>query len=170
MARSVSSRVAYVGLGSNLGRRERNITAGLQALEMTRGIRVVKVSSLYETEPVGGPPGQPAYINAVAQIRTSLTARRLLAVMQSVEKSLGRDRREESRWGPRTLDLDLLLYGGEIISEPDLIVPHPLMHERRFVMEPLAEIAPGTIHPTLQATAAEVLRMLLAHADDASET
>lgn len=152
--------VAYVAFGSNMGRRERNITAGLQALEATRGITITAVSSLYETEPVGGPAGQSAYINAVAALQTTLTPRRLLTVLHSIERSLGRDRQNEVRWGPRTLDLDLLLHGDAIVSEPDLIVPHPLMHERRFVLAPLAEIAPDAAHPVLGASARELLSRL----------
>lgn len=137
-----------IGLGSNMGRREKNITAALHALETTRGIEVAKVSSLYETEPVGGPEGQEKYLNAAAMLRTSLSPRRLLALCQHIENTLGRNRQIE--WGPRTIDLDILCFGGEIISEPDLMIPHPLMHERRFVLEPLVEIAPDFIHPAMQ--------------------
>lgn len=137
-----------LGLGSNMGRRERNITAALHALETTRGIEVVKVSSLYETEPVGGPEGQPKYLNAAALLRSTLSPRRLLAVCRRIEDTLGR--RRDVAWGPRTIDLDILCFGGEIISEPDLMIPHPLMHERRFVLEPLVEIAPDFIHPAMQ--------------------
>lgn len=151
---------AYVALGANLGRRERNITAALNALQSTRGIDVRKVSSLYETEPQGGPSGQPKYLNAVARIGTTLTAERLLGVLLAIEKSLGRTRADEARWAARTIDLDLLLYGERIISDRDLIVPHPLMHERRFVMKPLAEIAPDVVHPVLERTARDILAEL----------
>jgi len=149
---------AYIGLGSNLGVREKNIAAALTALETTREIEVVRVSSLYETEPVGGPADQAMYINAAALLRTTLTPERLLAVCLNIEASLGRKRRV--RWGPRTIDLDILAYDDELRSEPDLSIPHPMMHERRFVMAPLAEIAPGWVHPVYGLTAAQLLEHL----------
>jgi 2-amino-4-hydroxy-6-hydroxymethyldihydropteridine diphosphokinase len=150
--------VAYIGLGANLGQREKSITAALNALERTRGIVVEAVSSLYQTDPVGGPPGQPEFLNAVARLRTELSPQRLLAVLLNVEHSLGRHRGE--RWGPRTIDLDILLYDDLVLSEDGLTIPHPLMHERRFVMEPLAEIAADVVHPTLQLTARDILKSI----------
>ncbi|MCZ6682550.1 MAG: 2-amino-4-hydroxy-6-hydroxymethyldihydropteridine diphosphokinase [Planctomycetota bacterium] len=147
--------VAYVGLGSNMGNREKNIAAALNSLESTRGINVTKASALYETEPVGGPPGQDSFINAVVRVETTLTSRRLLAVCLNIEDSLGRKR--SVRWGPRTIDLDLLSFDDEIRASAKLMLPHPHMHTRRFVMEPLAEIAPDFVHPTLEQTAAEIL-------------
>jgi len=149
---------AYIGLGSNLGRRKKNITAALGALETTREIEIVKVSSLYETEPLGGPDDQPKFINAVAHVRTTLSPERLLAVCFHIEDSLGRKR--AIRWGRRTIDLDLLIYEQEIRATPDLTLPHPMMHERWFVMEPLAEVAPDLMHPTLEQTAREILETL----------
>ncbi len=149
---------AYIGLGSNLGRRERYITAALNALQNTRGIEVVKVSKLYETEPVGGPEGQSEYVNAAAHVRTTLSPERLLEVCLEIEKSLGRER--SVHWGPRTIDLDLLCYDQEIVATSSLTLPHPLMHERAFVMEPLAEIAPKLMHPVLERTAADILDLL----------
>lgn len=151
---------AYVAFGSNLGRRERNVTAALTALEATRGVEVEAVSALYETQAVGGPPDQPPYINGVARLRTTLAPKRLLSVFLQIETSLGRARSKEVRWGPRTIDLDLLLYDDEIIADADLVVPHPLMHERRFVMAPLAEIAPDVMHPVLERTARDILSEL----------
>ncbi len=150
--------VAYVGLGSNMGNREKNIAAALNALESTRGINVTKASGLYETEPVGGPPGQDSFINAVVRVETTLTSRRLLEVCLNIEDSLGRKR--SVRWGPRTIDLDLLSFDDEIRASAKLMLPHPQMHTRRFVMEPLAEIAPDFVHPTLEQTAAEILDAL----------
>lgn len=128
----------YIGLGSNLGDREATIRAALRDLEECCGIRVVRCSTLHETDPVGGPPGQPRYLNAVAELETILSPRELLARMQQIERQHGRRRNVPD--GPRTLDLDLLLYGGQAIDEPDLTVPHPRMWERPFVMRPLEEI------------------------------
>ncbi|HVP13353.1 MAG TPA: 2-amino-4-hydroxy-6-hydroxymethyldihydropteridine diphosphokinase [Phycisphaerae bacterium] len=150
---------AYIGLGSNLGHREKYIAAALNALQTTREVEVVKVSKLYETEPVGGPADQPLYINAAAYIKTSMTPERLLGLCLAIEKSLGRKR--GVHWGPRTIDLDLLCYDQEIVVSPELTLPHPMMHERRFVMEPLAEIAPRLMHPVLEQTAREILDSLM---------
>ena len=147
--------VAYIALGANLGQREKNIAAALNALQRTRGVAVDAVSSLFETDPIGGPPDQPKFINAAAKLTTDLAPHRLLAVLLQIEQSLGRRRGE--RWGPREIDLDILLYDDLVISEDGLSIPHPLMHERRFVIEPLAEIAPGAIHPTLALSAKEIL-------------
>jgi len=133
----------------------------------TRGISVTKVSSLYETDPVGGPADQPAFINAVAQIETALSAPRLLAVCQKIEETLGRKR--TLHWGPRTIDLDLLIYGDEVHSSAALTIPHPLMHERRFVMEPFVEIAPDFVHPMLNRTARQILDTLGQAADDGDQ-
>lgn len=151
-----------LGLGSNMGRRERNITAALQALETTRDVEVAKVSSLYETEPVGGPEDQPRYLNAAAHLRTALPPERILAVCRHIEDTLGRKR--DIPWGPRTIDLDILCYGAEIRSTPELMIPHPMMHERRFVLEPLAEIVPDFVHPAMQQTIRDLYEELLARA------
>jgi 2-amino-4-hydroxy-6-hydroxymethyldihydropteridine diphosphokinase len=150
---------AYIGLGSNLGLREKNIAAALNALQTTRDIEVVKVSRLYETEPVGGPAGQPLFINAAAHVKTTLSPERLLGLCLAIENSLGRKR--DIRWGPRTIDLDVLCYDQEIVTSPKLTLPHPMMHERRFVMEPLVEIAPDLMHPVLEQTAKEILESLM---------
>jgi len=151
---------AYVAFGSNLGLREKNIAAALNAIETTREIDVVKVSSLYETAAEGGPSDQPAYINGVVHVRTSLGPERLLAVCQNIEESLGRKR--TIRWGPRTIDLDILSFDREIRGDPTLTLPHPMMHERDFVMRPLAEIAPDWVHPVLEQNAAAILDTLCA--------
>ena len=132
---------AFVGLGSNLGEREATLWKALEGLGATEGIQVLAVSSFRETDPVGG-VDQPRFVNAVAGLETSLSPRELLERLLDVERSLGRDRAVEERWGPRTLDLDLLLYGGEAIDEPGLEVPHPRLAERAFVLEPLLELDP----------------------------
>ncbi|MBV8065258.1 MAG: 2-amino-4-hydroxy-6-hydroxymethyldihydropteridine diphosphokinase [Actinobacteria bacterium] len=132
---------AYIGLGSNLGDRERTIREGLAALDAS-GVTVVAVSTLVDTEPVGV-VGQPLFLNGVAAVDTRLGARELLNVLLDVERRFGRLRDEAVPHGPRTLDLDLLLYGDAEIDEPGLHVPHPRMHERDFVLDPLAEVAPG---------------------------
>lgn len=148
---------AYIALGANLGHREKNITAALHALEATREVKVVKVSSLYETDPVGGPP-QDKFLNAVAEIRTALDASRLMSLCLRIEESLGRKRGQ--RWGPREIDLDILFFDDEIHSSSELTIPHPMMHERRFVLEPLAEIAPHVVHPMLEQSVADLLAQL----------
>ena len=140
---------AHIGLGSNLGDRRGLIEAALRTLDGLAGVKVTAVSPLIETEPVG-PPGQPGYLNGAAALKTTLGPRELLKAMHALEVSSGRDRQTEQRWGPRRLDLDLLLWGDLVIDEPGLTVPHPRMHERLFVLEPLALIAPGAIHPTLR--------------------
>jgi len=130
---------AYISLGSNLGDREATIRAAVAALP-----GVVAMSELRETEPVGL-VDQPPFLNGVARLETELSARELLEALLAVERQLGRERRE--RWGPRTIDLDLLLYGSETLEEPGLTVPHPRLHERRFALEPLAELAPSLVVP-----------------------
>jgi 2-amino-4-hydroxy-6-hydroxymethyldihydropteridine diphosphokinase len=136
---------AYVGLGSNLGDREETLRAAVGALAAEGGIELVLLSTLRETEPVGVGE-QPRFLNGVAAIETTLAPRELLDRLLAVEQRFGRVRLPGEH-GPRTLDLDLLLYGREQIDEPGLTVPHPRLHERRFVLEPLAEVAPGLLVP-----------------------
>jgi 2-amino-4-hydroxy-6-hydroxymethyldihydropteridine diphosphokinase len=136
---------AFVGLGANLGERERTLRAAVDSLGGEAGVEVVAVSTLRETEPVGVGE-QPLYLNGAAELETTLTARELLDRLFAVERRFGRVR-SPGEHGPRTLDLDLLLYGDEVIDEPELHVPHPRLHERRFVLEPLAELAPGLVVP-----------------------
>lgn len=146
---------AFIGLGSNLGDRAGFLDTALNELKTLPGIRVTAVSRYWNTAPVGGPPDQGNYLNAVAQVETDLPARQLLTMLHAMEDRLGRERQE--RWGPRTIDLDLLLYGDEQVQEPELQVPHPRMHERTFVLGPLAEIAPNAWHPTLKQRALDLL-------------
>jgi len=136
---------AYVALGANLGDRERTLQAAVAALGEEDGIEVVAVSTLRETEPVGVGE-QPRYLNGAVALETTLTARELLERLLAVEQRFGRVR-IAGEHGPRTLDLDLLLYGDDVIDDPELTVPHPRLHERRFVLEPLAELAPGLVIP-----------------------
>jgi 2-amino-4-hydroxy-6-hydroxymethyldihydropteridine diphosphokinase len=128
----------YIALGSNLGDRAAHIRVALAEIQRGGDVRVLRCSSLHETEPVGGPLGQGRYLNAAAELATVLSPRELLARMLAIEAARGRVR--TIRNGPRTLDLDLLLFRDQVIDEPDLVVPHPRMWERAFVMQPLAEI------------------------------
>jgi 2-amino-4-hydroxy-6-hydroxymethyldihydropteridine diphosphokinase len=128
---------AYIGLGSNVGDRVGHLRGALDALA-TKGVTVTKVSSLYETDPVG--PPQPDYLNAAAEISTNLSPAELVRTLKEAEADVGREQRE--RWGPREIDLDLLLYGDETIDEEGVTVPHPELTHRAFVLIPLIEIAP----------------------------
>jgi len=143
---------AALGLGSNLGDRRAHLEAAIEGLRQVGDI--LAVSSFRETAPQGGPP-QPPYLNAVLVLATGLTPRELLAAAQSLEAAAGRER--TVRWGPRTLDVDLLLCDDRVVDEPDLRVPHPRLAERRFVLEPLAEIAPRWLVPGLGRTVEELL-------------
>lgn len=139
---------AYIGLGANLGDREQALAAAIAALGHIPGITVAELSSVRETTP-WGPIAQPDYLNAVAAIETSLPPRALLARLLEIECALGRNREDEIRYGPRPIDLDLLVYGDEIVNEPGLEVPHPRLAERAFVLEPLAELASALELPGL---------------------
>jgi 2-amino-4-hydroxy-6-hydroxymethyldihydropteridine diphosphokinase len=131
--------VAYVGLGANLGAREETLRRALELLAAADGVSLLAVSQLRETEPVGV-VDQPPFLNGAVALETTHTPRELLDLLLTIEASLGRVR--EERWGPRTVDLDLLVYGDEVVDAPGLRVPHPHLHERRFALEPLAELAP----------------------------
>jgi 2-amino-4-hydroxy-6-hydroxymethyldihydropteridine diphosphokinase len=133
---------AFVGLGSNLGDPEKLIRSALELLGAEAGIEVVAVSSLRETDPVGY-EDQPRFLNGAAELATELPPQELLERLLAIERRLGRVRGEGPRFGPRTIDLDLLLYGQETVQEPGLTLPHPRLHERRFALEPLAELDPA---------------------------
>ena len=150
---------AYVGIGSNLGDREEIVRRALELLGEADGVDVVAVSTLRETEP-WGPVAQPPFLNGAAALETRLGPEALLATLLSVEQALGRRRDGAAeRWGPRTIDLDLLLYGDRTLDLPGLTVPHPRLHERRFALEPLAELAPDA-HVPGRGTVAELLAAL----------
>jgi 2-amino-4-hydroxy-6-hydroxymethyldihydropteridine diphosphokinase len=136
---------AFVAFGSNLGGREQNIERAIGYLRRIEGIEVVRVSSSVESEPVGCPPGSGKFLNGVIKLSTTLGARELLGALLAVEAKLGRERAMPN--APRTIDLDLLLYGDAVISEPGLCVPHPRMHERLFVLWPLLQIEPRAKDP-----------------------
>jgi len=138
-------RRAFLGLGSNVGDRQRYLTDAVESLT-----GVVAVSPLYETDPVGGPDQDP-FLNVVVELASALTPRQLLGVAHRLESAAGRVRGE--RWGPRTLDVDVLLVGDLVVDEPDLVVPHPRMWQRRFVLAPLADLAPELVPDHVLATA-----------------
>ena len=135
---------AYIGLGSNLGERESMIRQALEAISLLPETDLTRASSLYDTEPVGD-VDQPNFLNAVAEVETDLAPMQLLWNLQLIEKRLGRERTR--RWGPRVIDLDLLLYGDEVIEEETLRVPHPELTRRAFVLVPLVELEPLLVHP-----------------------
>ena len=149
---------AYVGLGANLGDREATLRRAVDLLAEEDGVKVVSVSRLRETDPVGV-VDQPRFLNGAVAIETSLSPRGLLEALLRIEAALGRVR-GATRWGPRAIDLDLLVYGDEQIDEPGLHVPHPRLHERAFALEPLAELA-----PELRVPGRGAVSELLAHLD-----
>ena len=148
---------SFIGAGANLGEPVRQIKQALDELEKSPGVRLGAVSSLYRTQPMG-PIAQPSFINAVFSLECGMSPQDLLALLLSVEEKMGRIRRE--RWGPRVIDLDLLFFDEAIISGQGLEVPHPRLHERRFVLAPLVEIAPDVVHPVLKKSASDLLDAL----------
>jgi len=148
---------AYVGIGSNLGDKHQNCLRAIQMMREIPGCGLSAVSGWYLTQPVGV-TGQEWYVNGAAALSTTGTAEGLLDYVLSIEKFMGRVR--SRKWEPRVIDLDILLFGNEIIEAEDLKIPHPLMHLRRFVLVPLAEIAPDEVHPRLGLSILELLRSL----------
>ena len=155
---------AYVGIGSNLGDRAGNCLSALDLLKR-KGIKIITVSHPYETKP-WGVEAQPDFINMAARVEADIPTgpMALLETIFEVESEMGRVRKE--KWGPRIIDLDILLYGDEIIDLPGLKVPHPLMHLREFVLRPLSEIAPEAVHPVLKKTIAQLLSELTGNTSD----
>jgi len=137
--------ICYIGIGSNLGDTLKNCQHAVESLSLAKGIEITRVSSFYKTAPIGI-ENQNLFINAVVEIKTVLSARNLFQTLQNIEKDMGRER--EVKGGPRIIDLDLLFYGQEVIQNPDLIVPHPEIQKRRFILAPICEIASYFIHPS----------------------
>ncbi|MBI3320856.1 MAG: 2-amino-4-hydroxy-6-hydroxymethyldihydropteridine diphosphokinase [Candidatus Omnitrophica bacterium] len=149
----------FIGVGSNDGDRLAMISRALRALAALDGVRLIQMAMVRETAPVGGPP-QGLYLNTAAEIDTSLPPSLLLKALKAIERTVGRAPARE-RWAPRVIDLDVLLYDDRIVQEPGLQIPHPRLHERRFVLEPLAELTPELTHPVLRQSIAELLKRVL---------
>jgi len=148
--------VVYLGIGSNIGEREDNCLRAITLLE-ERGLRITRRSSLCETEP-WGVREQPKFINMVVEAETDLSPRELLQLLKRTERDMGRQ--PGTKWGPRLIDLDILLYDDMVLDETDLKIPHPLMHLRSFVLQPLSEIAPEKVHPVLKRKIGDLSRSL----------
>lgn len=155
--------LAYIGLGSNLGDREGHLNEAVRRLRQLPGTTVLRVSRFHETDPIGGPV-QGKFLNAALALETTLSPQPLLAELQRIETALGRTR--EVHWGPRTIDLDILLYDDLVLDTPTLRVPHPLMHKRLFVLAPLAEIAPEAMHPVLRKSVGQLRKALCGIIDE----
>lgn len=160
-------RTVHLGLGSNLGDRAGHLRHALDRLASLPGTRLVAVSDFVETEPVG-PVAQGPFLNAAAAVETGLAPRELLSHLHALERERGRDRATGERWGPRTLDIDILLYDDLVIDEPGLTIPHPRLHERLFALGPLAQIAPDARVPRFGRSVSELLEALRAGAPGAS--
>ena len=148
--------IVYIGIGTNLGNRQKNCSRAIELLEK-RGIFVKKMSSMHETEP-WGVTDQPQFINVALEVETELEPYHLLRTLKDIEREIGRG--ETFKWGPRIIDLDILLFDDLVLREPSLQIPHPLMQERDFVLKPLCDIAPEKIHPLLRVRICDLLKKL----------
>lgn len=162
MSETQTETTVYLGLGANLGDRLATLRGAVENLDDTDGIHVDwkrGIAPVYETDPVGGPPDQPPYLNSAIRIYTTLAPLELLAATQQIENQLGRERAE--RWAARTIDIDILLFGDQSLESAALTIPHPRMHERRFVLAPLCDIARGARHPHMDLTLGDIAAPLL---------
>ncbi len=146
---------AFIGIGSNLGDRKANYFEAIDRIQKLAGTRIVKQSSLYESEPLGD--AKTWFVNAAIEIETECSAEELLKRLKSIETTMGRKRVRGKRWGSRIIDLDILFFNGEIINKRNLKIPHPELQNRRFVLAPLSELAPQMIHPKLSVSVSELL-------------
>ena len=158
--------LAILGLGSNLGNRRALLVEATMRLAQTPGVQLRDLSAMRETQAVDSPPDAPPYLNAAATLETTLAPTELLGVLQAIERDLGRQRPVGTTNAPRTIDLDLLGYDDLVLETPTLTLPHPRLHLRPFVLEPLAEVAPEWRHPRLNRTASELLASLDAGLSD----
>ncbi len=142
---------AFIAVGSNLGNRQGHLDEARHLAAQSPGFKILRVSPVYETDPVGGPP-QGKYLNAVWEIETDRDPTALLQALNDIERRLGRNREKEKKNFPRTMDLDILFYGDKVVRLPGLVIPHPRLHERAFVLDPLADLAPDWVHPELKKT------------------
>lgn len=150
----------FIGIGSNLGDRRRHVRLACRRLAKLPGTQLVGQSDVYETDPVGPVPQDP-YLNAAVQVETRLDPHELLEHLAQIERASGRTPADQRvKWGPRTLDLDILLYADQVISSDELVIPHPLMHDRWFVLKPLCDLNPDAVHPILEMTVSDLLRYL----------
>lgn len=154
--------MVYLGLGSNMGDRQARLAAAVRGLNALPKTKVIRIGGVYETAPVGGPAEQGDYLNSACQIETGLTPRELLAEIHALEEHIGRDRSEDGyvMWGPRVIDIDILLWDGVTVSDPDLFIPHPRLAIRAFALLPLADIAPDTVHPFEGLTVRQLLERI----------